>query len=136
MNYIDLGLSVKWATCNVGASLRTMVTTLPGAKLRANKAVKPLSIGVPTSGAMARTTPKPNTVLTPIMAQLIIRLYSKPLTMPLLLIGGDLWRMPTLKEMEELINKCMWTWTTLNGVNGYKVVGLNGNSIFLPAAGY
>ena len=44
--------------------------------------------------------------------------------------------MPTLEEQEELVNNCTWTWTTQNGVNGYKVTGPNGNSIFLPAAGY
>jgi len=49
--------------------------------------------------------------------------------------GGN-WRMPTTEEQQELINKCTWTWTTLNGVNGYRVTGPNGNSIFLPAAGY
>ena len=48
--------------------------------------------------------------------------------------GGN-WRMPTIEEMDELKEKCTWTWTTLNGVKGYKVVGPNGNSIFLPAAG-
>ena len=49
--------------------------------------------------------------------------------------GGN-WRMPTYKEMGELREKCTWIWTTQNGVKGYKVVGPNGNSIFLPAAGY
>ena len=49
--------------------------------------------------------------------------------------GGN-WRMPTYKEMGELIEKCTWDWITQNGVRGYKVVGPNGNSIFLPAAGY
>lgn len=49
---------------------------------------------------------------------------------------GNSWRMPTFEEWSELKNKCTWTWTTSNGVNGYKVVGPNGNSIFLPAAGY
>ena len=49
---------------------------------------------------------------------------------------GGSWRMPTLDEQKELLNKCTWTWTTLNGVKGYKVTGPNGNSIFLPAAGY
>ena len=49
--------------------------------------------------------------------------------------GGD-WRMPTPSEQRELLNNCSWQWTTLNGVNGYKVTGPNGNSIFLPAAGY
>ena len=49
---------------------------------------------------------------------------------------GGSWRMPTKAEQDELRNKCSWQWTTLNGVNGYRVTGPNGNSIFLPAAGY
>ena len=48
---------------------------------------------------------------------------------------GDGWRMPTLDEIEELCNKCTWKWTMVNGVAGYKVTGPNYNSIFLPAAG-
>ena len=51
-------------------------------------------------------------------------------------LGGS-WRMPTHKEWQDLYNECTWTWTTLNGVNGYKVSSKkNNNSIFLPAAGY
>ena len=49
--------------------------------------------------------------------------------------GGD-WRMPTYDELNELRNRCTWTWTTQNGVNGYNVEGPSGASIFLPAAGY
>ena len=49
---------------------------------------------------------------------------------------GGSWRMPTKAEQDELHNKCSWTWTRQNGVNGYRVTGPNGNSIFLPAAGY
>ena len=49
---------------------------------------------------------------------------------------GPEWRMPTLTELNELKNNCTWTWTTQNGSRGYKVTGPNGNSIFLPAAGY
>ena len=49
---------------------------------------------------------------------------------------GGSWRMPTLDECKELLNKCTWTWTTQNGVDGRKVTGPNGKSIFLPAAGY
>ena len=48
--------------------------------------------------------------------------------------------MPTDAEMTELLTNCTWTWTTQNGVNGYKVTskksGYTSNSIFLPAAGY
>ena len=50
-------------------------------------------------------------------------------------MGGS-WRMPTEGEQYELIKKCRWIWTTLNGVKGFNVKGPNGNSIFLPAAGH
>ena len=55
-------------------------------------------------------------------------------------LGGK-WRMPTYAEWDELSNtsNCSWTWTTINGVNGYKVQskksGYTDNWIFLPAAG-
>ena len=49
-------------------------------------------------------------------------------------LGGN-WRIPLPEEMDELVNECTWTWTTLNNVNGYEVKGPNGNTIFLPAAG-
>lgn len=48
---------------------------------------------------------------------------------------GESWRMPTYSEMIELKTQCTWTWTTQNDINGYKVIGPNGNSIFFPAAG-
>ena len=52
--------------------------------------------------------------------------------------GGN-WRMPTQEEMEELRGKCSWSWTTLNGVVGYlvtsRVAGYENSSIFFPAAG-
>jgi hypothetical protein len=53
---------------------------------------------------------------------------------------GGSWRMPTLAEQEELRDSCKWTWTTQNGVNGYLVTskksGFTDRSIFLPAAAY
>ena len=52
---------------------------------------------------------------------------------------GGAWRMPTKAEQDELrdTNNCTWTWTTQGGKNGYKVTSKkNGNSIFLPAAGF
>ena len=48
---------------------------------------------------------------------------------------GGTWRTPTCKELEELLNKCSWEHTDLDGVIGYKVTGPNGNSIFLPMGG-
>ena len=52
--------------------------------------------------------------------------------------GGD-WRMPTWQEFGDLISKCDWNWTTMNGVNGYVVCGrgdYSSASIFFPCAGY
>lgn len=62
--------------------------------------------------------------------------------------GGN-WRMPTLEEIEELINNCTWTWGSQKAVYdtkegkqvfssyGYKVKSkINGKSIFIPASGY
>ena len=47
------------------------------------------------------------------------------------------WRMPTITEIDELLNNTTSEWTTVNGVNGRKFTStMNGNSIFLPAAGY
>ena len=46
-----------------------------------------------------------------------------------------LWRIPTDSEWAELRENCTWEWTTNCGINGYRVSG-NGQSIFLPASGY
>lgn len=48
---------------------------------------------------------------------------------------GSSWRLPTFSEANELDDECTWEYTTLNGINGAKVTGPNGNSIFLPAGG-
>lgn len=48
--------------------------------------------------------------------------------------GG--WRMPTAEEMIELVEKCEWKLGSMDGKNGYIVTGVNGNSIFLPFAGW
>ena len=46
------------------------------------------------------------------------------------------WCMPTKNDLEELIKYCEFSWTELNGVNGARYTASNGNSIFIPAAGY
>ena len=51
-------------------------------------------------------------------------------------VWGSGWRIPTKAEQDELRHYCNWTWIVLDGVSGYRVVGKNGNSIFLPVAGY
>ena len=50
---------------------------------------------------------------------------------------GAGWRVPTDAELTELRTRCKWTWSCVSGVYGYEVKSkTNGNSIFLPAAGY
>ena len=53
--------------------------------------------------------------------------------------GGN-WRMPTMAEFQELNDNCIWLWTTINGVNGYKVTsiktGYTNRYIFIPVSGY
>ena len=49
---------------------------------------------------------------------------------------GNGWRMPTKEEWQELYNNTTVTWTQQNGVNGRLFTAPNGNSLFLPAAGY
>ena len=114
--YVDLGLSVKWATCNVGAT-------------------SPEDFG--HYFAWGETSPKE------IYEEENSLTYEKQINdfagdaqydAATANWGGD-WRMPTKAEQEELLNNCTWTRTTQNGVNGYNVKGPNGNSIFLPAAG-
>ena len=128
--YVDLGLSVKWATKNVGASSpsdygdyfawgetrkkdnydwETCFDCLDdkGDSWGTYKIGGKTSIS-PTSGHDAA---REN--------------------------WGGTWRMPTIAELEELCNKCDWTWTSQGGHYGYLVTSkTNGKSIFLPAAGW
>ena len=135
--YVDLGLSVKWATCNVGAS-------------------KPEEYG--DYFAWGETQPKDyydwstykwcngsyNT-LTKYNNSSSYGTVDNKTTLDLSddaarANWGGSWRMPTKAEQDELREQCTWTWTTQNGVNGYKVTskksGYTNKSIFFPAAGY
>lgn len=49
---------------------------------------------------------------------------------------GGSWVMPSLDQIEELLDNCPFEWMTFNGVNGRRFIGNNGGIIFLPAAGY
>ncbi len=118
--WVDLGLpsGIKWATCNVGAS-------------------SPEEYG--DYYAWGETSTKSD------YSESTSSTYGKDMSD----IGGNAqydvarnqwgstWRMPTEAEFQELIDNCTWKWTTQNNVNGYRVKSKkNGNSIFLPAAGY
>lgn len=51
-------------------------------------------------------------------------------------IFGPEWSTPSVNDFKELIDNCIWSWTSRNGHNGYEVKGSNGNTIFLPASGW
>lgn len=130
---VDLGLSVKWATCNVGATKAEEygnyyawgeTTTNDYYDWSTYKYCK----GSFYTQTKYCTDSKYGTVDNKTTLE-----KSDDVAYTTL---GDNWRMPTEAEWAELKEKCTWTWTKKNGVKGYKVKASNGNSIFLPAAGY
>ena len=124
--YVDLGLSVKWATFNVGAT-------------------SPEDYGV--YFAWGETEPKETYSWATYKwcdgTQNTMTKYNstdgktilEPADDAAQVHWGGNWRMPTEEEQQELIDRCSWERTNLNGVIGYKVTGPNGNSIFIPIAG-
>ena len=130
---VDLGLSVLWGSCNLGASKPEEY-----GYYYAWGETKPNSwFGGPwykwgngeeggftkyNTGAQWGTVIDNRTTLLPEDDAALFRL-------------GLPWRMPTESEMKELVENCTWEWTQVNGVNGY-AVSRSGSSIFLPAAGY
>ncbi|MBR5035493.1 MAG: leucine-rich repeat domain-containing protein [Bacteroidales bacterium] len=122
---IDLGLSVKWASCNLGA-------------------FSPEEYG--HYFAWGETCPKdiPYSYETyKWYSSSIIKYGSIDNKMTLdpeddaahVYLGGN-WRMPTIDEYQELINNCSWYIESKKGVEGVRIKSKNGNNIFLPFAGY
>ena len=124
--YVDLGLpsGLKWATCNVGANAPEDY----GYYFAWGEVEPKITYNWDTykyyddSNLTKYTSNDSKTVLDPEDDVATVN-------------WGGAWRMPTKAEQDELRNNCTWDWITQNGVNGYKVTGPNGNSIFLPAAG-
>lgn len=124
--WVDLGLSVKWATCNVGASSPEEYGDYfawgeiePKDYYSTNSTV---TFGLSISELKSRGYIDSDGNLT--------SSYDAATTN-----WGKEWRMPTSDEIKELSSKCHETWAVLNGVTGYYLTGPNGKSIFLPAAG-
>ncbi len=114
--YVDLGLSVKWATCNIGAESPSdkgdyyawgEITTKPE-YIESNSATYGKDINSISGNSnydVARAS------------------------------WGGTWRIPTKEEVEELMNTCKFEWITKDGRTGCEIIGPNGNSIFLPIVG-
>ena len=128
-DYVDLGLpsGTKWATCNIGAT-------------------NPEDCG--NYYAWGETTTK--TIYTHGNSKYYNKSAEWLRGQNIIDYSGNLksnydsaskywsssWRMPTLTEMNELVDKCNWAWTERNGKYGFKVTGPNGKNIFLPASGW
>lgn len=133
-DYVDLGLSVKWATCNVGASSPSEVGTYVAwgeitQKTQYDWSSYSLCAGSGSAQLKYNLQTEYGVVDNKTTLEMADDLAHTK--------WGDSWRMPTLEEMRELKEKCVWAWTTMDGVKGVKVTSrANGKSIFLPAAGY
>ncbi|MDE7388388.1 MAG: hypothetical protein K2M97_03940 [Muribaculaceae bacterium] len=119
-DYVDMGLpsGLKWATCNVGASVPTeyggyfawgetnpkLTYTVDNSLMHDKEDVGDISGDSTYDAARAN--------------------------------WGGSWRMPSISEMMELVHDCQWIWTVKGEISGYEVIGPNGQSIFFPAAGY
>ena len=127
---VDLGLSVKWRSMNVGASKPEDYGNYYAWGETATKSSYSWSnykFGHSQNGEFSKYDTGPyadnKTVLDPEDDAAAVNL-------------GNGWRMATYKEWKELREQCTWKWTTRNGVNGMQVTGPSGKSIFLPAAGW
>ena len=125
--YVDLGLSVKWATFNVGAMAPEEYGNYFAwgeVEPKAEYSWENYKWGDGTASNMTKYNEKDG-------------LTTLELSDDAAHVNwGGKWRMPTDAEFTELREKCKWEWTTQNGVNGYKVIGVNGKSIFLPVSGF
>ena len=119
--YVDLGLSVKWATCNIGASSPEGIGSYYawGETSAKSEYTESNYFDANFSKYTLSGTNK-------ICGTSRDIAYSK--------LGKD-WRMPTSSEINELINGCTWINETVNGVDGVRGTAPNGNSIFLPITG-
>lgn len=125
---VDLGLSVLWATCNIGANTPEekgdyfawgetgykFFCDWESLKYCTSKTGKSFSR---YNGRDGRT-----------------RLSQEDDVASV--VWGKGWRMPTEEEVKELVEKCEWVKSNENGIWGSKVIGPNGNAIFLPWAGF
>ena len=135
--YVDLGLSVKWATCNVGAESPEEYGDYFAWGETQPKSTYNLSTYKWCNGSYnTQTKYNTNSSYGTVDNKTQLELSDDAARAN----WGGSWRMPTDAELTELRENCTWTWTTQNGVYGYKVTSKKSSytnkSIFLPAAGY
>lgn len=139
--YVDLGLSVKWANCNIGASSpeKAGVYFAWGeSEPKTDYDAASYSLGHSSGSGSHLYLKKYNTVSAlGIRERTDNRQVLEPEDDAATVKWGEGWRIPTSEEFKELREYCEWEWDSRGGVNGYRVTSSgNGNSIFLPVTGY
>ncbi len=129
--YVDLGLSVKWSTMDVGANSpeeRSTTRFAWGETTPKDGKTASWSNYKWCAGTMYSLT-KYNTRSE--YGTVDNKTVLEPADDAANVMWGGTWRTPSVNEYKELANNCTWTWTTQNGATGWKVTGPNGNSIFM-----
>ena len=117
--YVDLGISMLWATCNIGAS-------------RPDEYGKYFAWGETTSKWDFHSSTYKFGIGSPKIGNDISGSQYDAAKVN----WGDSWEMPSKEDWLELINLCKWTKSTLNSHKGWLIEGPNGKTMFLPAAGW
>ena len=128
---VDLGLSVKWANCNIGASTPEAAGAYYAwGETEEKEAYTPFTykyyLGDLNEDGNYYNSEEYKNIGNDICGTAYDVVRAK---------WGGSWRMPTQEELEELCLKCSWEATEINGVKGNIVTGPNGSSIFLPCTG-
>lgn len=121
-DYVDLGLSVKWAKCNVGAYTQEDFGNYYAWAETSTKT----SYWAQTYKFYNEKTGTYNAPKSSICGTKYDVATS---------LWGSQWRLPSQKEAQELVDRCTWKPISSKGVKGYEVTGPNGAKIFLPKAG-
>ena len=140
--YVDLGLSVKWATMNIGAEKESDYGIMFAWGQTDNAVATNFvdSKNYPYSWATYKYYNGTSNTLTKYNNESSYGIVDNKTVLDpeddaATQIMGSGWRMPTQTEWQELLNNTTNEWTQVNGVNGRKFTASNGNSIFIPAAG-
>ena len=118
---VDLGLSVLWADCNVGGDSESPIGGLYG-------------WGDPSGEKTSQNVKDYLDVASGLYVKTPQNITGTQYDIATAKWGKD-WRMPSKENWKELIEKCKWTKEKAFHVDGYRVEGPNGNSIFLPNTG-
>lgn len=130
---VDLGLSVRWATCNVGAySEGDFGDFFAWGETHAKSYFSWDNLKYCNNGDKYSFSKYNQTLSGSIDYKRVLDPDDDVATYN----WGPFWRTPTLAEWAELYDYCSWNWTSRDGHKGYLIIGPNGNSIFLPATGY